>query len=211
MFIRIVATAGPALLSGAIALAPTGSMGQQNPGQPQPTFPNGSQPGTRPIEQPDSTQANSLDHSMMDKAFVRKALEGGLAEVQLGQLALQKSQNSDVKQFAQKMVDDHTQLGDQMKIVAAKVDVKPPTSPSKKDKALITKLEALNGPDFDKMYLKTMVKDHQQDEKEFKEEAQMATIPDVKEAATVGEHVINQHLHMIEQIAQNNGVVASSK
>jgi putative membrane protein len=207
VYTRIIVIAGAAaVLSTALAQAP-----QQNPGQPQPTFPGGTQSGTRPMDQPDASSSNGLDHSMMDKAFVRKAIEGGLAKVQLGQLALQKSQNSDVKQFAQKMVDDHTQMGDQMKVVAVKVDVKPPTSPSKKDKAMIAKLEALSGPDFDKAYIKTMVKDHQQDEKDFKEESQLATIPEVKEAAMAGEHVINSHLQMIEQIAQNNGGVASSK
>ena len=206
VYIRIIAIAGVLSAATALAQAP-----QQNPAQPQPTFPGGTEPGRSPIGQPDATSSNSLDHSMMDKAFVRKAIEGGLAEVQLGQLALQKSQNGDVKQFAQKMVDDHTQMGDQMKIVAVKVDVKPPTSPSKKDKAMIAKLEALSGPDFDKAYIKTMVKDHQQDEKDFKEESQLATIPEVKEAAMAGEHVINSHLQMIEQLAQNNGGVASSK
>jgi putative membrane protein len=206
VYIRIIAIAGVLSAATALAQAP-----QQNPAQPQPTFPGGTEPGRSPIGQPDATSSNSLDHSMMDKAFVRKAIEGGLAEVQLGQLALQKSQNGDVKQFAQKMVDDHTQMGDQMKIVAVKVDVKPPTSPSKKDKAMIAKLETLSGPDFDKAYIKTMVKDHQQDEKDFKEESQLATIPEVKEAAMAGEHVINSHLQMIEQLAQNNGGVASSK
>ncbi len=47
----------------------------------------------------------------MDKMFVKKALQGGMAEVQLGQLTLQKSNNDQVKQFAQRMIDDHTKLG----------------------------------------------------------------------------------------------------
>jgi putative membrane protein len=208
---RIVTLAGTALLCSATAIAQAGGggMGQQSPGmgQQQPTVPGGTQqPGG--LGQPDSTTANSMDHSMMDKAFVTKALEGGMAEVELGQLALQKSQNDDVKKFAQKMVDDHTQMGDQMKTVAVKADAKVPNGPSKKDKALLAKLQALSGPDFDKAYVKQMLKDHKQDEKDFKEEAQMATLPDVKDAATKGYQIISMHLQMIQQIAQSNGVAA---
>ena len=48
--------------------------------------------------------------SPIDKMFVKKAMQGGMAEVQLGQLTLQKTSNDQVKQFAQRMIDDHTKL-----------------------------------------------------------------------------------------------------
>jgi putative membrane protein len=146
--------------------------------------------------------------AMMDKQFIRTALEGGMAEVQLGQLATQKSSNPDVKEFGQKMVDDHTKLGDQMKQVAAQMNVKVPDSLSSKDKATMAKLSALNGDAFDKAYIKDMVKDHKKDEKEFKQEAMNASNPALKDAASQGAQVIGQHLQMIEQIAQKNNVSA---
>ncbi|AXC14484.1 putative exported protein [Acidisarcina polymorpha] len=145
----------------------------------------------------------------MDKMFVRKALEGGMAEVQLGQLALQKSSNDDVKQFAQKMIDDHTKLGDQMKPIAQQIGVKVPDGPSKKDQATMARLQALNGDAFDKAYIKDMVKDHKTDLSEFKNEAQNGTIPAVKDAANQGSQVISQHLQMIEQISQKSGAMAA--
>ena len=86
--------------------------------------------------------------SPQDRVFLKDALEGGMAEVQLGQLALQKSNNADVKQFAQKMVDDHTKMGDQLKPIAQQIGVKIPDGPSKKDKTTIAKLQELNGDDF---------------------------------------------------------------
>jgi putative membrane protein len=159
------------------------------------------QPGMAPMD-----QTTSPDAQMMDKAFVRKALQGGMAEVQLGQLAQQKSSNDDVKQFAQKMVDDHTKLGDEMKQVAQQLNVKPPDSPSGKDKSTMSKLQALNGDEFDKAYIKDMVKDHQQDEKDFKTEANNTTNPTLKQVASQGAQVIGEHLQMIEQIAQKNNV-----
>ena len=103
--------------------------------------------------------------------FVKTALEGGMAEVQLGQIALQKSNDADVKQFAQRMVDDHTKMDDQLKPIAQQIGVKIPDGPSKKDKTAIAKLQGLNGGDFDKAYMKDMVKDHKTDLNDFKIEA----------------------------------------
>jgi putative membrane protein len=154
-------------------------------------------------------QATDPSAQMMDKAFVRDALQGGMTEVELGKIALQKSNDPDVKQFAQRMVDDHTKMGDEMKQVAQKMSVKVPDAPSGKDKSAIAKLQGLNGEDFDKAYIKDMLKDHEKDQKEFKQEAQNATDPDLKQIAAQGVQVIGQHLQMIQQIAQKDNVVAS--
>jgi putative membrane protein len=148
---------------------------------------------------------------MADQAFLKKALEGGTAEVQLGQLAQQKSQSEDVKQFGQKMVQDHTQLGDQMKPIAQQLGVKEAKGPSKKDKQLMAKLEGLSGQQFDEAYIQAMVKDHKQDLKDFQNEAQNAQDPNVKQAAQQGAGVISQHLQMIQQIAQSHNVAVEGK
>lgn len=148
---------------------------------------------------------------MADKESLRKALEGSTAEVQLGQLAQQKSQSEVVKQFGQKMVDDHTKLGDQIKPIAQQLGVKEPKGPSEKDNQLMAKLEALSGPQFDEAYIQAMVKDHKQDLKEFKNEAQSAQDPNVTQAAQQGAGVISQHLQLIEQIAQSHNVAVEGK
>src|SRR3954454_16232901 len=83
---------------------------------------------------------NTTSASSSDKKFVHSALEGGNAEIQLGQLAAQKGSSEDVKQFGQKMVDDHTKLGDQMKQIAQQQGIDVPDGLPAKDKALQTKL-----------------------------------------------------------------------
>lgn len=75
----------------------------------------------------------------------------------------------------------------------------------------MAKLEGLSGQQFDEEYIKAMVKDHRQNLKEFKGEAQMAQDPSVKQAAEQGASVISQHLQMIEQIAQNHNVAIEGK
>src|SRR5580658_5069637 len=113
------------------------TLAQNNPGSmPQPSMPN-QQPTTTTAASPLDTSAPNLQ-TIDDQEFVRKALEGGAAEVQLGQLAQQKSQSDDVKQFGEKMVQDHTQLGDQvMKPIAKQLGVTEPKGLSKKDKQLV--------------------------------------------------------------------------
>ncbi len=198
--------AGTALLCCAAAVAQSpGSMQQQ----PQTAPSQQSQPGMNPMSQNPDMNAPAGQTTPTDKMFVENALKGGMAEVQLGQLALQKSSNDDVKQFAQHMIDDHTKMGDEMKPIAAQIGVKVPDGPSKKDKATMTKLQALNGDAFDQAYIKDMVKDHKTDLNDFKAEAADGSNPAVKNAADQGAQVISQHLHMIEQIAQKDHTVAS--
>jgi len=204
---KILFCSASALFAGAMAFAqaPSGSsMPQQQPQSPQ----QQQQPmqGTMP----DAT-ANGVQQNMSDQAFVSKALEGGMAEVQLGQLAQEKSQSSDVKDFGQKMVQDHTQLGEQMKPIAQQLGVKEPKDLSKKDRQLVAKLQGLSGQQFDDAYIQAMVKDHKQDLKDFKQETEMTQNPAIKQTAQQGTQVISQHLEMIQQIAQSHNVSPDGK
>ena len=205
---RFIVAACAACLSTSVGLA------QQNSGGQTQTAPAGQSGygtpnGANPLAGQTAGSAVGQDRQVMDKHFVHTALQGGMAEVQLGQLALQKSSNDDVKQFAQKMVDDHTKLGDQLKPIAQQMNVTIPDAPSGKDKATMAKLQALNGDAFDKAYIRDMVKDHEKDQKLFKDEAQTTTNPDLKQAVTQAEQVIDGHLQMAKQLAQKDNVVAS--
>jgi putative membrane protein len=103
-------------------------------------------------------------------------------------------------------------MGDKwFKPIAKQLGVDEPKGPSKKDKKEIEKLQALSGPDFDKEYISMMVKDHQQDLKDFKDEAQVAQNPNVKQVAERGSSIIAQHLQLIEQIAKNHNIAVDEK
>jgi putative membrane protein len=208
---RLVLYPAAALLAvlTAVAQIPGGSGG---PPQQQPM--PGQQPQQAPYNPSAGTPADPTaptQGSFADQAFVRNALEGSVAEVQLGQLAQQKSQSDDVKQYGQRMVQVHTQLDQQMKPVAKQLGVSEPKGPSKKQKQEIAKLEALSGPQFDEEYIKTMVKDHQKVVKDFKEEMQLAQDPNVKQIAQSDEPVFEQQLKVIEQIAEKHNVALEIK
>jgi putative membrane protein len=144
-----------------------------------------------------------------DKRFVKAALQGGLGEIELGKLAAEKGNSDDVKQFGQKMVDDHGKMGETMTGVAQQVGVTPPTGLSVSEEAEKAKLNMLSGESFDKAYISAMVKDHEADLKDFRKEANGGSSPAVKSAAHDGETVVSHHLMMIRKIAQAHNVSAS--
>jgi len=168
----------------------------------------------RPQEQATTTSSmqdsapNSGDvgQAMKDKMFLRKAAQGGMAEVKLGQLATQKGSSEDVKSFGQKMVDDHTKLNSDMAPIADSMGVRLPKDLSKVDQAEYDKLSALSGNDFDMEYLSFMVKDHHKDLREFRQEEASTTDPTLKAAVADGTKVIHEHTVMVDKLAREKGV-----
>jgi putative membrane protein len=141
-----------------------------------------------------------------DSTFYKHAAEGGMAEVELGNLAQQKSQNPSVRDFGAMMVKDHSAANDKLKSVAASKNVTLPTSPSVGQMATKTKLEVLSGDTFDKSYIKGMIKDHQEDIAEFNKEAQSGRDPDAKAYARATLPTLQAHLKKIQSVAADAGV-----
>lgn len=145
-----------------------------------------------------------------DRHFMDKAAQGGMAEVELGQLAEQNAQNPEVKSFAQRMVTDHSKANDELKQVAAQEGVSLPTSLDAKDQATKARLEKLHGAAFDKAYMQDMVKDHKKDVAEFKHESQVARTPSLKNWAQQTTPTLESHLQEAEKVAPQVGASASS-
>jgi putative membrane protein len=141
-----------------------------------------------------------------DAKFYKAAAEGGIAEVELGNLAQKKSENAGVKQFGAMMVSDHSAANDRLKSIASSKDLKLPTSPSVTQMATKAKLEALSGQTFDKSYIKSMIKDHEEDIAEFKREMAEGRDPDAKAFATATLPTLQTHLKKIQSIATAAGI-----
>ncbi len=105
------------------------------------------------------------------QAFLKKAIEGNYAEVQMGQLAQKNSQNDDVKNFGKMLSDDHSAANQKALDAASKLSVTAPTAPSTKEKADYEKMSKLTGTAFDRTFARHMVEDHQKDLAEYKKEA----------------------------------------
>jgi len=148
--------------------------------------------------------------TMADQTFLKKAAQGGMAEVELGQLAVQKASSDQVKQFGQRMVDDHSKANDQPKQLAQQEHVKLPTQPSAKDKATKAKLENLSGKEFDEAYMSDMLKDHKKDVAEFERESKNAKDPAVKDFAEQTLPTLREHLKQAQQISPSANTQASN-
>jgi putative membrane protein len=131
-----------------------------------------------------------------DRSFLERAAVGGKAEVELGQLAQEKAQNDQVKQFAQRMVTDHSQANSELVSMGDKMALTLPTELDKEHQDLKNKLSKLNGAKFDKEYMQAMVDDHQKDLEDFKKESNNAINSDVKDFAAKTATVIQQHLEL---------------
>ena len=158
------------------------------------------------------TYGSSNSNSKMtssDKQFITKAAEGGKSEVELGQMAAQKAQSQEVKDFGQRMVNDHTKANDHLKQVAEKEGVTLPDRMDSESQALKKKLDRLSGTEFDKTYMDAMVKDHIKDVAEFKKEASMAQDPAVKSFAEQTLPTLEEHLKLAKQIDSKENQRAS--
>jgi putative membrane protein len=168
--------------------APSTIPGQTTPGQT---------PGMDSRTNPNSTEAMA---KVDDRKFAKDAALGGMAEVELGKLATQKASRDDIKQFGQKIVDDHTKANDQLKEVASKENIPIPDALDSKHQARIDKLSKLSGQDFDKAFVKDQLKDHQAEIRDFSAEAQSGTDTNVKTFASNVLPTLQQHLAQVKDL-----------
>ncbi|OGT97652.1 MAG: DUF305 domain-containing protein [Geobacteraceae bacterium GWB2_52_12] len=141
-----------------------------------------------------------------DKKFFKDAASGGMMEVQLGQLAKDKAQSQEVKDFGSRMVTDHGKANDELKQLAQQKTWTLPTKLERKHKSMVDKLQKVSGTEFDKQYMKGMVMDHTKDVEEFRKATQKVKDPELKAWAEKTLPVLEQHLQMAKETAGKVGV-----
>jgi putative membrane protein len=137
-----------------------------------------------------------------DKEFVSKAGMGGLAEVQMGDVALQKATHADVKAFAQRMVTDHGKANAELAQLATTKGLALPTELAGEHKAALEHLNSLGGAEFDKAYMTHMVEDHDKDVAEFDKASTSAQDADVKTWAGKTLPTLKEHQQLAKDIAR---------
>jgi putative membrane protein len=135
-----------------------------------------------------------------DMKFAMEAAMGGMEEVEMGRLAAEKGASDEVRQFGQRMVDDHSKANQELMQVASSKSMTLPTALDPKHQADMQKMSALSGEAFDKAYVKMMVKDHKKDVGEFQKESTRGTDADIKGFATRTLPTLQEHLQMIQRI-----------
>lgn len=148
-----------------------------------------------------TNRSSSEKLSWSDRRFVTKVAHGNQAEIQVAQLAVDRASNPDVKKFAQTLVDDHTQLGQQIQSLATSknVTLKEENKEDREDK----KLSKLSGTDFDREFVKQMVSEHKKDVKEFQDRAEDSKDTELKSLVQATLPKLQQHLQMAQQLEQS--------
>ncbi|HEY3823803.1 MAG TPA: DUF4142 domain-containing protein [Bryobacteraceae bacterium] len=143
-----------------------------------------------------------------DMKFAKEAAMGGMMEVELGRVAVQKASSEKVKQFGQRMVDDHSKAGDELKRIASKDNITLPTELDARHKATINRYSNMSGTAFDRAYMQDMVKDHQSDVADFEKEANNGTSSDLKNWANSTLPTLRDHLRMAKETDTSLGATS---
>lgn len=131
-----------------------------------------------------------------DGKFMMTLATGGMNEISLSQTAVSKSTNEEIKSYAQKMIDDHTMAGDELKALAMTKNVTLPMAADAKHMAMNTKLEGMSGDKFDMEYMKAMVKDHEVTVALLKKESMSGKDAEAKAFAAKLLPTVQGHLEM---------------
>jgi putative membrane protein len=140
----------------------------------------------------------ALAKSPPGQGFLTKAIQGNLAEIQMGQLAQEKGQSDDVKAFGQQLVKDHTEANQRATAVAAQMGVTPPAEPSTKQKADYNRMAKLSGAAFDKQFKTHMVADHKKDIREYQADTKKSDPTAAYASQTLP--ALEQHLQMAQAL-----------
>jgi putative membrane protein len=132
-----------------------------------------------------------------DAGFVKEAAQAGMAEVQGSRMALQKSKEQAVRDFAQRMVDDHTKAGDELKELAHKKNVAVPDKASQAQQKKIDSLRKVSGHEFDQRYSEFFgVPAHEEAVNLFEKEAKTGADADLRQFAEKTLPTLREHLRM---------------
>lgn len=153
--------------------------------------------------------ARSLNEQ--DRELIQDLAHANLAEIETGRLALEKTQNPQVRQFAQKMIDDHTKAQQQLAQLAQRKGAQVPQETDFQHKAIATGLRVLDGNTFDERYLQHVgVNDHRRTVDLLEKTQRTARDPDLKSLASKTLPIVQNHLAMARQMSGQNEASGNS-
>jgi predicted outer membrane protein len=147
-----------------------------------------------------------------DQKILMDMARANISEIEAGKMAQSKSQNDQVKSFAQQMIDDHSKALTELQQLAQSKGVTLPTEPDAKHKAMAAKLDKLSGDAFDKAYMaQAGLQEHKKVHSMLMSDQKRAKDPDVKAAAAKMAPVVEQHLKSAQQMPAVKSGTTSGK
>lgn len=146
------------------------------------------------------TSGPAASLSAADRTFIAQAAYGSHGEVALGELAAQQAGSPAVRQFGQRMVQEHTRMNEQLIAIAAQDGVTPPSAPDPGRQAVSAQLGQLQGAAFDRQYVQQQLADHEATLTLFQEQAASGTDPELRAFAQAGVPIIEEHIAMLRRM-----------
>lgn len=147
-----------------------------------------------------SSRTASAEHSrhmgkeLSDQTFVTKAAQSNMAEIELSKLALEKAESPQVREYAQRMVTDHTKASEELKTLAQKNNLQVPQELDSKHHKAMEKLQKEEGSSFDKAYTQQMKKDHEEAVKLFESASRSTELnPELRSFASKTLPTLQEH------------------
>ncbi|HEY9621281.1 MAG TPA: DUF4142 domain-containing protein [Crinalium sp.] len=162
-------------------------------------------PSTAGLPSPQGVPVDPESNNVLDDQLIIKFAQDNLFEIQANQLAQQKASSSAVKQFAQRMVHDHTQATAKLQQVASARNVTLPTDMGGQNRAMFDRLSGLSGRDFDREFATIMVNSHRQDVALLQNQAQRGQDQQLKTQASQYLPALQGHLQLAENLLQQVG------
>jgi putative membrane protein len=161
-------------------------------------------------EKPAAAAPASAALSKGDQKIVMDMAQANMAEIESAKMAQGKTQNAEVKTFAQQMIDDHTKALTEVQQLASAKGVTMPTEVDKRHKAMADKLAAMSGDAFDKAYLAQCgVAEHKKVHAMLASAAKKARDPDLKALAGRMEPTVEQHMKAAQQLGKAKPAAAT--
>jgi len=135
-----------------------------------------------------------------EQDFMMKAAMANLSEIAMARLALTKSQNEDVKDFANMIERDHQAALEDLTDLMKEKGVSLPRTLSPETKMDIEALTALSGPELDRQFVNNMVADHQKALEMFRDQVNIAQSPEVRKYAEGLLPKLEMHLEKAQRL-----------
>jgi putative membrane protein len=192
-----------------LGIAAAAAMLGAAPAHAQATTPD---PGQKPAGAPAGGSTTAATMSKADQKILMDMAQGNIAEIETAKLAQSKSQNDQVKTFAQQMIDDHTKALGEIQQLASSKGVTLPTEADKTHKAMADKLAAMSGDAFDKAYIaQAGVSDHKKMHSMLASAEKKAKDPDLKALIARIAPTVDQHLKAAQQMSSTKGAPKGDK
>jgi putative membrane protein len=146
-----------------------------------------------------------------DAAFLNTAAERQQSEIQLGQLAVERAESEQVKQFAQRMVQDHTKASQEISNLATTIGITLSETKGKGDQQHMGKLSSLSGPQFDRAYVKHEMSDHKKTVSEFAAKSKALKNPQIRAWASATLPMLKEHLSLANGLASKPAKAGAKK